>query len=103
LEELAIALSVNCSTHSLLQKIKPLKKIPETDAIFANVAEAKKQSAQNPKSLRISLDSKAKVKRGDLSREGSDRSLEPKKTLAHDYGAKKDVGRVWKTLGMEQF
>ncbi len=45
-------------------------------------------SAQNPKSLRISIDSKAKVRIGNFSRAGYERSLESKKALDHDYSAK---------------
>jgi hypothetical protein len=44
------------------QKIKPLKKIPETDGIFENVSQANQSADNQTKSLRISLDSKAKVK-----------------------------------------
>lgn len=61
------------------QKIKPLKKIPETEAIFANVAQANQAADNQTKSLRISLDSKAKVKIGNLSRQGKARYLEPLK------------------------
>jgi len=38
------------------QKNKPLKKIPQTDAIFDNVHEANKAANENPSSLRISID-----------------------------------------------
>ena len=66
------------------QKIKPLKKIPETEAIFANVAQANQAADNQTKSLRISLDSKAKVKIGNLSREGKARYIEPLKADDHD-------------------
>jgi len=66
------------------QKIKPLKKIPETEAIFANVAQANQAADNQTKSLRISLDSKAKVKIGNLSREGKARYSEPLKADDHD-------------------
>jgi hypothetical protein len=61
-----------------------LKKIPETDAIFENVFEQNQASADNPRSLRISIDSKAKVKIGNLSRGGKARTLDPKKADDHD-------------------
>jgi len=64
-----------------------LKKIPETDAIFENVRNANKvsdKSDKNIKSLRISIDSKAKVKIGNLSRNGKSRSLKAKKADDHD-------------------
>jgi len=44
-----------------------LKKIPETDAIFENVLKENEASDQDIKSLRISIDTKAKVKIGNLS------------------------------------
>ena len=53
-----------------------MKKIAETDAIFNNVKEENEASNKNDRSLRISLDTKAKVKIGNLSREGKGRSKE---------------------------
>lgn len=67
------------------QKTKPLKKIPETDTIFENVLAAKRSSQENQKSLRISIDSKAKVRIGEFSREGYHRNGQPLKALDHDY------------------
>ena len=61
------------------QKIKPLKKIPETDGIFENVSQANQSADNQTKSLRISLDSKAKVKIANWSRAGKARHLEPLK------------------------
>lgn len=52
------------------------------------MALSKQQSDQNPKSLRISIDSKAKVKIGDFSRNGYERNIKPEKTLDHDYSPK---------------
>jgi hypothetical protein len=48
------------------------------------VFEQNQASADNPRSLRISIDSKAKVKIGNLSRGGKARTLEPKKANDHD-------------------
>ncbi len=56
-------------------KTKPLRKIPQTDAIFNNVHEKHRLAAANPRILRISLDVKAKVKIGNLSRKGYARTL----------------------------
>jgi hypothetical protein len=53
-----------------IQKGKPLKKVRETDAIFANVAAAKAEARGAPESLEISMDTKAKVALGDYSRGG---------------------------------
>ena len=66
------------------QKTKPLKKIPETDAIFENVFRENQASDDNLKSLRLSIDTKAKVKIGNLSRGGKARTLEAKKADDHD-------------------
>ena len=64
--------------------MKPQKKIPETDAIFENVADANQVADAAPNTLRISIDSKAKGKIGNLSRGGKARTLEAKKADDHD-------------------
>jgi hypothetical protein len=48
------------------------------------VLEQNQASEDNPRSLRTSIDSKAKVKIGNLSRGGKARTLEPKKADDHD-------------------
>lgn len=53
-----------------IQKAKPLKKLPETDAIFANVVAARQRYARDPGALEVSVDTKAKVSAGDYSRGG---------------------------------
>jgi len=58
------------------------KKIEETDAIFAHVAAARVRAAADDACLRISIDSKAKVKVGDFSRGGQSRV--ETKALDHD-------------------
>jgi transposase len=50
-----------------IQKGKPLKKTEETDAIFANVKEVKERARNDPESLEISMDTKAKVGVGDYA------------------------------------
>ncbi|MBD1871275.1 hypothetical protein H6F95_29010 [Cyanobacteria bacterium FACHB-471] len=45
-----------------------MKKIPQTDAIFENVFRENQTADKNPNSLRLSIDTKAKVKIGNLSR-----------------------------------
>jgi transposase len=52
------------------QKAKPLKKTKETDAIFANVAAARARFKDDPETLEISVDTKAKVSEGDYARGG---------------------------------
>jgi hypothetical protein len=61
-----------------------LKKLPETDAIFENVFAANQSADEHPKTLRLSIDSKAKVKIGNLSRGGKDRGLEAVQADDHD-------------------
>jgi hypothetical protein len=61
-----------------------LKKIAQTDTIFANVAQENQRADADPKVLRLSIDTKAKVKIGNLSRNGKDRSLEARKADDHD-------------------
>lgn len=66
-------------------KTKPIKKIPETDAIFDNVARQHALAKANPNILRISIDTKAKVKIGNLSRDGYSRLKEAPKADDHDH------------------
>jgi len=61
-----------------------LKKIAQTDAIFENVFRENQASDENPQSLRVSIDTKAKVRIGNLSRGGKARTKEPKKADDHD-------------------
>jgi Rhodopirellula transposase DDE domain len=53
-----------------VQKGKPLKKTPETDAIFANVKAVQQRARDDPEALEISVDAKAKVAPGDYVRGG---------------------------------
>ena len=53
-----------------IQKGKPLKKTPETDAIFANVRQVRDEVRDDPEALEISMDAKAKVALGDYVRGG---------------------------------
>lgn len=53
-----------------IQKGKPLKKTPQTDAIFANVKAVRQQARDDPEALEISMDAKAKVALGDYVRGG---------------------------------
>ncbi len=65
-------------------KTKPLKKIPETDAIFDNVKEQHARAASDERILRISVDVKAKVKVGNLSRKGYARTINAPVADDHD-------------------
>jgi Rhodopirellula transposase DDE domain len=53
-----------------IRKGKPLKKVEETDAIFANVAAVREQARADPATLEISMDTKAKVALGEYVRGG---------------------------------
>ena len=69
-----------------VQKSKPLKKIPETDAIFDNTIKVNQEADKNPEYLRISIDVKAKVNIGELSRGGESRGISAIKAADHDMG-----------------
>ena len=57
-----------------IQKGKPLKKTEETDAIFANVKAVREEARDDPETLEISMDTKAKVGLGDYVRGGKTRT-----------------------------
>ena len=67
-----------------LQKIKPRKKLPETDAIFANIAAVNDELKGNPHQYRLSIDTKSKLAIGDFSRGGKTRDAHPEPALDHD-------------------
>ena len=71
-----------------VQKAKPLKKIPETDAIFDNLNKINKESDLREDSLRISIDTKAKVNLCDSSRGGTSRCKKAVQASDHDMGLK---------------
>ena len=66
-------------------KTKPLKKIAETDAIFDNIKKQHNRAKNESRILRISIDVKAKVKIGNLSRKGYSRAINAPKTDDHDH------------------
>jgi hypothetical protein len=53
-----------------IRKGVPLKKVEQTDAIFANVQAAREEARADPGTLEISMDTKAKVALGDYVRGG---------------------------------
>jgi hypothetical protein len=71
-----------------VQKRKPVKRIRETDAIFENVHEENQKSDEREDSLRISIDTKAKVELGDFSRGGQLRGKEAPEAYDHDMQEK---------------
>jgi hypothetical protein len=65
-------------------KAKPLKRVRETDAIFDNVKQENQASDDREDSLRISIDTKAKLNVGEFSRGGQARGQEATEALDHD-------------------
>jgi hypothetical protein len=74
-----------------VQKAKPLKKIRQTDAIFGNVERENRASDDREDSLRISIDTKAKVDLGEFSRRGVFRGEKATKALDHDTQTKEKL------------
>jgi hypothetical protein len=58
--------------------------MPETDAIFEHLRAVHTEAAHNPEVLRISIDTKAKVKVGEFSRGGQARGAEAVRAADHD-------------------
>ena len=67
-----------------VQKVKPLKKIKQTNAIFENVKKVNAESDACESSLRISIDAKAVLKLGELSRRGKSRGKSAEKAQDKD-------------------
>jgi Rhodopirellula transposase DDE domain len=81
-----------------VQKTKPFKKIQETEAIFENVAKANRESDEREDPLCISIDSKAYLKIGELSRGGKSRGEKAPEAHDHDTEVKATLSRSasWK-------
>jgi hypothetical protein len=71
-----------------VQKAKPIKKIEATDAIFEHVEAANRESDESEDALRISIDAKAHLKIGELSRGGQSRGQKATKAQDHDTEVK---------------
>ncbi len=69
-----------------VKKSRPLKKIPQTDAIFDEIHEVNQEADADETMLRISLDAKAPVKLGLFSRGGLNRVVV--NALDHDFHGK---------------
>jgi hypothetical protein len=74
-----------------VQKAKPLKKVRHTDAIFDNVERENRASDEREDSLRISIDTKAKVDLGEFSRGGVSRGEKATQALDHDMQVKQKM------------
>ncbi|BDI15086.1 hypothetical protein ANSO36C_33830 [Nostoc cf. commune SO-36] len=64
-------------------KTKPIKKIPETEAIFEQVEQINSEADNDPHTLRISIDAKVAVKIGEFDRGGKNRM--PTISVDHDF------------------
>jgi hypothetical protein len=62
-----------------IQKGKPLKKTPDTDAIFDNVHAARQAYQDDAETLEISVDTKAKVSLGEYALGGKNENRQPGK------------------------
>lgn len=67
-----------------VKKNKPLKKVPETDAIFQELYETRDEVSRTEGILQLSMDAKAAVKLGCFSRGG--RSRVEVEAADHDFG-----------------
>ena len=59
-----------------VQKRKPIKRVKETEEIFDSVHKINEESDRREDSLRISIDTKAKVNVGEFSRRGESRGAQ---------------------------
>ena len=69
-----------------VQKTKPLKKIPETNAIFENLKKVHDEIENDDAVVRLSIDTKDRVKIGNFSRGGKNRV--EVEASDHDFGDK---------------
>lgn len=89
-QELPVARTIGYKMNNLnfhpqtVAKCKPVKKIKETDAIFEQIFKINKETDNCERSLRLSIDAKAKVNIGPFSRGGKNR--QGVNGLDHDFG-----------------
>src|SRR3989442_13961124 len=74
-----------------VQKAKPVKRVRETEAIFDNVHWENHASDAREDSLRISIDTKAKLNVGAFSRGGTSRGGEATEAWDHDMRPKEKL------------
>lgn len=70
-------------TLKKVQKTQPLKKIPETDAIFDTLRRLNQAADEDPGCLRLSIDAKATVNIGPFARGG--KSRQSQRAVDHDF------------------
>jgi len=90
LSENTIGMMLNRMNDKLrpVEKTKPENKIKKTDAIFDNVYRINAESDAREDCLRISMDTKAILKPGELSRRGQSRGQEAVKAQDKDLNVK---------------
>ena len=84
-------------------KSKPLRKVPETNAIFETVHRINKEADEDPGTIRLSIDTKTTVPIGNLSRGGKsrlahaalDHDLEPEAKLIPFGIYRPDTAETW--------
>src|SRR5712671_1735158 len=74
-----------------VQKAKPVKRVRETEAIFDNVHQEHHASDDREDSLRISMDTKAKLNVGAFSRGGTSRGSKAIQAWDHDMRPKEKL------------
>lgn len=88
-EELPTLQTINTKVNQLgyklkkVKKVKPFKKIEQTDAIFEQLKKTHDECKDQSNVVRISIDTKDRVKIGDFSRGGSSRN--EVKAADHDF------------------
>ncbi len=88
-DELPSAETIRVKTNQLdyqlrsVQKSRPQKKIPETDAIFHQLDQFRAKALADPSILRLSTDTKATVLIGSFSRRGQTRVVV--RAMDHDF------------------
>lgn len=71
-------------TVQSVKKTKPVKKVPETDFIFENLSRVHEESSDDDSVVRLSIDTKDRVKVGGFSRGGKSRVKV--EAYDHDFG-----------------
>jgi len=71
-------------TLKTVKKSEPIKKVPETELIFDNLNRVHELAAKDDKTVRLSIDTKDRVKVGNFSRGGESRV--EVKAYDHDFG-----------------
>lgn len=89
-EELPVERTLNTIINKMgytvkaVRKSKPIKKIPETELIFYNLERIHELSSEDESVVRLSIDTKDKVKVGEFSRGGESRV--ETEAYDHDFG-----------------